>query len=169
MNLSTRSYAKEHNLAKYYTGNPCPKNHLDERYTLTGFCVPCMKDINKRRNYKKIYHDNSEKMIANSVIWQKQNPEKLRKTQQRYRKNNAAKVNSKNRKRHAKKINACPDWVDNQELINVYLNCPKGYEVDHIIPLINNTVCGLHVPWNLQYLTKEDNLKKGNKRITCYL
>lgn len=42
----------------------------------------------------------------------------------------------------------------------IYLNCPDGYEVDHVIPISKG---GKHHPDNLQYLTVAENRRKHNK------
>lgn len=65
---------------------------------------------------------------------------------------------------------ATPPWVDRNELFKFYekaalLTIETGitHEVDHIYPLDHPLCCGLHVPWNLQILTKLQNRKKGNR------
>lgn len=49
---------------------------------------------------------------------------------------------------------------EKEKLQKFYLDCPEGYEVDHIIPLAKG---GLHHPDNLQLLTKSENRKKWTK------
>jgi len=69
----------------------------------------------------------------------------------------------------ARKKQAIPKWADMDKIRQIYINCPKDYQVDHIIPLQGKEVCGLHVENNLQYLTKSDNCRKSNKLVEKYL
>lgn len=66
-------------------------------------------------------------------------------------------------KRRASKRQATPLWADAEKIKMIYLNCPEGYHVDHIIPLSGKNVSGLHIETNLQYLIAEENQQKYNK------
>lgn len=62
----------------------------------------------------------------------------------------------------ARKSRQTPNWANVEKIKEIYLNCPKGFHVDHIVPLKGNIVSGLHVEYNLQYLPAIDNIIKRN-------
>ncbi len=82
-----------------------------------------------------------------------------------YVRDNPEKYRIASAKRRASKIQRTPVWADHLVISMIYEDCPEGHEVDHIIPLQGKNVSGLHVPWNLQYLTPEENLSKGNRFV----
>lgn len=55
-----------------------------------------------------------------------------------------------------------PIWANLEKIRLIYLNCPEGMHVDHIIPLKGTSVSGLHIENNLQYLLPKDNISKSN-------
>src|SRR5438445_490663 len=77
-----------------------------------------------------------------------------------------SKVSSIGRKRSAQRR-----WLSEADLKAIrdlyaqakYLTAKTGklHVVDHIVPKIGGTVCGLHVPWNLRVIHWLDNAQKG--------
>lgn len=67
--------------------------------------------------------------------------------------------------RKAKLLQATPQWADLLAIKEIYDQCPTGCHVDHIIPLQGETVCGLHVEYNLRHLEASLNIAKSNKLI----
>lgn len=67
---------------------------------------------------------------------------------------------------------ATPSWLtpeQKQQIADTYehmRDCRavtgEDYHVDHIVPLRGESVCGLHVPWNLQVIPAHVNISKSN-------
>ena len=118
----------------------------------------------KSRGYKAKWRvENRDKINEHSKNMYHENIEEERERNKKYKKNNPGKVKSWAAKRRAAELERTVGWSDDLVIQMIYEDCPEGYHVDHIIPLQGKNVSGLHVAWNLQYLTAEENLSKGNK------
>lgn len=107
--------------------------------------------------------ENPERVREIERRWKTANREKILETERRYIANNPGKMRAKNARRRANLLRATPAWVDHEILEFIYSECPAGWHVDHVHPLKGRNSCGLHVPWNLQYLPAALNLRKSNK------
>ena len=88
---------------------------------------------------------------------------------QQWRKDNPDKVATHSRFRDRVLRQQMPPWAEREKIAMVYskrdeLNAIHGLglEVDHIIPLVSDTVCGLHCWANLQLLDQPLNGAKRN-------
>ena len=86
----------------------------------------------------------------------------LAEQQRKYYQRNPHMMAYKKALRRSRKRLATPEWSDLETIKEIYKNCPSNMTVDHIIPITSPLVCGLHVSWNMEYLSRSDNSKKGN-------
>ena len=181
MNPITRAVAKSQGLTQYFTGKPCLHGHLAPRQVSNYGCLECKK-ITDAKDYQR----HKSQRDKRNLEWKKNNPEARKQhisdyyqrnrerllserdkeadleRLHRWKKENPELVNANTAKRRAAKLQAIPPWADLEKIKDFYKNCPEEHHVDHIVPLRHSLVCGLHVSENLQYLTAEENLKKGN-------
>ena len=183
---NTRSEAKASGATHYFTGVPCSRGHIALRKT-KGACVECMKEDwqtdNAKRKEKpkseaskeagKRYYDRNKEAVKARANARPQEERLLHR--KKYKEANPELYKalvSVRRRRHRK---ATPSWLSAEQKLAMralYLQAQKltsitgeRYAVDHIVPLINDAVCGLHVPWNLRVITREENLAKSNKLV----
>lgn len=132
------------------------------------YCSKCdnileLKYFNDNSQFYNLSSQCKNCLAITAKTWKNNNKNKVKENASRWAKNNPGIIRSKAMKRHADKLNRTPAWADLKAIKEFYINCPKGYQVDHIIPLRGENISGLHIETNLQYLTKEENLKKSNK------
>ena len=113
---------------------------------------------------KKWYAKNHDKSCASSRKWAADHPQKNRAKSAKWVVDHPEENRAKSAAYRALKLRAMPSWIDRGALLVVYREAARrSLTVDHIVPLKNRHVCGLHVPWNLQLLTRFENSSKGNR------
>lgn len=120
----------------------------------------------ERERARELYALNRNRERARKKAWFAANPEKSAE----YRKANPDVVRAIKARYRAALLNAMPWWVSQEEIKAIFKAARPEMEatgeklhVDHIIPLQGHSVCGLHVPWNLQILPASVNQSKGNR------
>jgi hypothetical protein len=136
-------------------------------------CKPCKRKQDNEyaaRNREAAKQRARNWYYANKDSFTEQQKQNFRLAEQRYRKRHPDRLNAKNRRREARKLNATPAWADKVAIDYMYYVAKviervygTKLHVDHIIPLRGKTVCGLHVHNNLQLLAPLDNIRKSNK------
>lgn len=128
-----------------------------------------------------------EKKIATAAQWAKDHPAQANASQARYRNKNREKMRIAVKRSKAVKPEyylakkhafddlrragpACPPWADHEAIFAFLIARPPGKTVDHIVPLGSDKrpgmtaegypIRGLHVAWNLQYITLDENRTK---------
>jgi hypothetical protein len=114
-----------------------------------------------KENDRKWREVHLEQIRERARQWQKDNPKKARKRNKKWKKDNPGKV-AQARIMHKIKRNLCVPKFGQKGIVEFYDDRPKNKVVDHRIPLLGKLVSGLHVIWNLQYLTVAENNKKHN-------
>jgi hypothetical protein len=97
---------------------------------------------------------------------------KILEKSKKWMRDNMPKALAKKARYRSGKYKATPPWLTeehHEEIELMYVESRRlsketgiKHHVDHIIPLKNDIVCGLHVPWNLRVITATENLTKNN-------
>jgi len=186
----TRAEAKASGAKYYFTGEPCTHGHIAPRKT-KGACVECLKvewqqaaetradyfrEYNKREDVKDRKHEwyaENHKQVKQTAATRP--VETLREYRNAWKERNKVQVRADTKARRRKHRDATPKWLTRKQkseirqlyqiAITMTQTTGEQYVVDHIVPLRGESVCGLHVPWNLRVITQEENLAKSNKLL----
>lgn len=183
----TRAEAKATGATHYFTGEPCKHGHIAPRKT-KGACIECLKDewakanetraeyfrtYNQREDVKdkknEWYLANREAVIARALT---RPPKQIQEYRNAWKEANKVQVRADTKARRRKHREATPPWLSRRQkstirqlyqmaITNTNIT-GEQYVVDHIYPLRSDVVCGLHVPWNLRVITRDENLRKSN-------
>lgn len=147
----------------------CKKEHKTKWYAENAES----ERVKAMQYHHKNYERNKEAKIKLAHKWQSENKERYKEIAKKCYEKTKDKRFAWQALARAAKRNAVPKWIDEKlkkEIQQFYIEARTKtkdtgtcYEVDHIVPLMGENVCGLHVPWNLRVVTRFENRSKANK------
>lgn len=132
------------------------------------YCKSCVS-----RKNKESYEKHKQSRLEKAQIYRDMNSGRIKRYLRGYQKDNRHKYAAHSAFRNKRVAEATPDWLTDlqrKEIESVYQEARRSteetgvrHEVDHVVPVKSNLVCGLHVPWNLQVIPKSENIAKSNR------
>lgn len=106
--IITRKESLSKGRARYFTGKPCKRNHISERWSSSAKCVACHYEEKPLQNIPRVsaeekklsaairakrwYKKNRQKTIDRSKVWKKENREAVRKSESKWRSKKTSKA-----------------------------------------------------------------------------
>lgn len=181
---NNRKESQKLGIKYYFTGQPCIRGHIALRKT-KGSCVECLREDWVKDNANRSKKPKSEASKAAGRRYYEKNKEAVKaranarskdevsQYKRKYKEANPELYKALTSVRKRRHRDATPKWITTGHKLamrQLYLQAMEltkltgeRYVVDHIVPLISDVVCGLHVPWNLRVITQDENLRKSNK------
>ena len=189
LHIVTRKTAKAIGLKRYFSGKLCAHGHVCERVIGSGLCDDCRLILGRKHDEARRNDDQRRAYMAGYLAeYAKENREDIRRNARNhyakhrplmaergkaFRESNKDLYRALCHQRRAKIHNRIPAWCSKDDLKTIQamhrearrLESITGivFHVDHIIPIAGRLVSGLHVPSNMQILTKQQNLAKLNQ------
>jgi len=187
--IVSRKDARAAGLKRYFTGKPCKRGHVAERWVSIKACVNCQLELGEEWRKRHLTKDSAksaayrarhgDKVLARKRLKYDLDPQKYYEAARRWEKNHPEQSRAIRRgvsaRRRAVDRRATPPWLtakDRELMVFLYQEAVSlseftgiDFDVDHIVPLNGETVCGLHVPWNLRVIAASKNRSKGNTLV----
>jgi 5-methylcytosine-specific restriction endonuclease McrA len=178
----TRHQAKAAGAARFFTGRPCVRGHIGERYTANKVCIACALMHGRRQyeenkdSYIKRMNDwnkaNPARAKDRLVRWLADNPEKSKAIKKKWSVNNPDKIRAIVANQRARRVKATGTHtageiarlfkIQKGKCANPACRVTLGtkYHRDHIMPLVRG---GTNDVKNIQLLCPSCNRSKWTK------
>lgn len=151
-------YVKDSGLPQRHTCKSCICTIAKAKRLARGW----RKHVRTPEDFAKRHADNLQRLRAWVAAHPERAKERRKAASQRFWERSPERVLARTNLRRARSKHAISEGCENWIVAIYEVAQGLGLTVDHVIPLNGKQVSGLHVPWNMQLLSKSRNSAKRN-------